>query len=62
MRSDVHLKGSRRDVAVLARPQLLDEVSVGPRDLPLHPQRVVLVELVRVLVFEEVVRQRRNIA
>lgn len=57
-----HLKGSRGDVAVLARPQLFDEFGVDSGDLPLHSQRVVLVQLVCVLVFEEVVRQRRSVA
>lgn len=57
-----HLERPWGDVAVFARPQLLDKLSVGFGNLPLHAQRVVFIQLVCVLVFEEVLRQWRDIA
>lgn len=58
---DAHFERPRGDVAVFAHPELLDELGVGFGDLALHAQRVVFVQLVRVLVFEEVLRQRRDV-
>lgn len=57
-----HLERPWGDIAVFARPQLLDKLGVGSGNLPLHAQRVVLIQLVRVLVFEEILRQWRDIA
>lgn len=42
-------------------PNLFDDVCVGLRDLPLHPQRVGEVELVQVGVLQEVLGQRRRV-
>lgn len=57
-----HLERPWSDVAVFARPQLLYKLSVGSGNLPFHPQRVILIQLIRVLVFKEVLRQWRDIA
>ena len=56
-----YLEGPRRDVAELARPALLDELGVDPGDLPLHPQGVVLVQLLCVLILQEVLGERRDV-
>ncbi len=58
----VYLEGARRDVAAFARPQLLDELAVGLGDLALHAQRIVLVQLDLVLVLQEELGERRDVA
>lgn len=57
-----YLERPRGDVAVFAWPQLFNKLCVGSGDLPLHAQWIVLIQLICVLVFEEVLRQWRDIA
>lgn len=57
-----YLERPRGDVAVFAWPQLFNKLRVGFGNLPLHAQWIVLIQLICVLVFEEVLRQRRGIA
>lgn len=57
----IHLERPWGNIAVFARPNLFDELSVGSGNLPLHAQRVVFIQFIRVLVSEEVLRERRDI-
>lgn len=57
-----HLERPWGDIAVFSRPQLLDKLGIGSGNLSFHAQRVVFIQLICVLVFEEVLRQWRNIA
>lgn len=56
-----HFERPRGNITVFARPNLFDEIGIGSGDLPLHAQRVVLIQFVRVFVFEEVLREWRDI-
>lgn len=57
----IHLERPRGNIAVFSRPDLFDELSVSFGNLPLHAQRVVFIQFIRVLVFEEVLREWRDI-
>ena len=56
-----HLEVPRDDVRVAARPDALDELAEGARDLALHPKRVVLVDVLGVVVVGKVFRDWRAV-
>ena len=57
-----HLEGARGHIVAATEPHLLDQLSVGLRDLPPHTQRVLPVELHLILVIQEVVCECGRIA
>lgn len=57
-----YFEHARCHMGIPSRPHLLDELRIGLRNLPFHPQRVVSVDFSLVLIFEKVVSQRRGVA
>ena len=56
-----HLKISRDDVRVPARPDALYEFAEGARNLTPHPQRIVLVDVFGIVVVGKVLRDWRTV-
>ena len=56
-----HLEVPRDDVRVAARPDALDELAEGARDLALHSQRVVLVDVFGIVVVGKVFGDWRTV-
>ena len=56
-----HLEGPGHHVGELAAPHVLDELPEGPGDLPLHPQGIVLVNILHIIVVIEVLRHLADV-